>query len=210
MASTSAFSRLRDKLSALSTREKFLVVAVVGVTLSFGFDALVLVPQSERRAELVASQTRLEAQQLALNADLSSIGKRNGLLENAQAENAQLKIQSANLNAVLASMQGGAPKIGDLARSALKDFSRVTLVALKTLPVKTLIDAAPPKAIYKHGVELELRGNYLDLLAYLKNLEANSSQVFWSNAKVLTLTYPETSLRVTIFILSDQPILKIS
>lgn len=210
MASTSAFSRLRDKLSALSTREKFLVVAVVGVTLSFGFDALVLVPQSERRAELVASQTRLEAQQLALNADLSSIGKRNGLLENAQAENAQLKIQSANLNAVLASMQGGAPKIGDLARSALKDFSRVTLVALKTLPVKTLIDAAPPKAIYKHGVELELRGNYLDLLAYLKNLEANSSQVFWSNAKVLTLTYPETSLRLTIFILSDHPILKIS
>ena len=210
MDSIFSFSRMRDKLRDLSTREQFLVIAVVGVILSFVFDALVLAPQSERRDELMASQTRLEAQRVALTADILSIGKGNGLLESAQAENAQLKIQSANLNAVLASMQGGAPKIGDLARGALKDFSRVTLVALKTLPVKNLIEAAPHQSIYKHGVELELRGNYLDLLAYLKNLEANSSQVFWSNAKVLTLTYPETSLRVTIFILSDQPILKIS
>jgi MSHA biogenesis protein MshJ len=209
MNSLFSFSRIRDKFYTLSLREQLLVVAIVGVAIYFVFETLVLMPQSSRRDALVAMQASDDAQVATLNAEILAIGKSDGVLAREQIDNAQLKRQSAMLNAVLASLRVSTPPMGSLVKDVLKDYPRVTLVSLKTLKAKTLI-AEPQKTIYKHGVELELRGNYLDVLAYLKNLEANTANIFWSDAQLLTLTYPEATLRVTIFVLSDQPILKIS
>jgi MSHA biogenesis protein MshJ len=164
----------------------------------------------------------LDSQVAALKAEILVATKTNVDLEKAQLENAKIKKQLENLQAVLSSMQVSKPQIGELVKSALKDYPHVTLVSLKTLPVTTLIAAvqanrdvpvasiAAEKPIYKHGVEVEIHGGYLDLLACIKNLEDNSQNVFWADARLLTVKYPETSLRLTIFILSDQPILEIS
>jgi|GEM_PF-4286415 MSHA biogenesis protein MshJ len=222
MDSLYSFNRIRDKFYTLSAREQFLVVAVVGVAMYFVFESLVFGPQRDRRTQLLASQALTSTQVVALRAEILSVGKSDGVLEQEQAEHARLKKQMSILNAVLGSMQVSAPQVGELVKGVLKDYPRVALGSLKTLPVKTLLSApqaksdnqtkaqAPQKTIYKHGVELEIHGNYLDLLAYLKNLEASSKNVFWSDLKLMTVKYPETSLRVTIFILSDQPVLKIS
>ena len=222
MNSIFSFKQLRDKFYSLSVREQLMVVVVVGVGVYFIFESLVFTPQINRNNELMAARALLDSQVAALKAEILVATKTNVDLEKAQLENAKIKKQLENLQAVLSSMQVSKPQIGELVKSALKDYPHVTLVSLKTLPVTTLIAAvqanrdipvasiAAEKPIYKHGVEVEIHGGYLDLLAYIKNLEDNSQNVFWSDARLLTVKYPETSLRLTIFILSDQPILEIS
>lgn len=59
--------------------------------------------------------------------------------------------------------------------------------------------------VYRHGVELEISGGYFDLLAYLKSLESSSRGLFWSDMKLTVANYPEATLKVTIYILSNQP-----
>jgi MSHA biogenesis protein MshJ len=223
MNSLFSFRRIRDKFYTLSAREQLLVVLVLGVAIYFVFESLVFEPQRTRNMVLMNSQAVLASQAKTLRTEILTAGQSDDVLSKAQAEHAQLKQQMAMLDAIVGGMQGNTPQVGDLARRVLKDYPRVTLDSLKTLPVKALIVAtpakkdaagaavaAPVKDIYKHGVELEIHGNYLDLLAYLKNLESTSKNVFWSDMKLHTVKYPETSLRVTIFILSDQPVLKIS
>ncbi len=229
MNSLFSLKQMRDKFFTLSAREQLLVVTVVSVALYFAFETLVYAPQSERNEALMTERTLANSQMATLRAEILSVNHSNVDLEKAQLDNAQLKRQMVLLNAVLSSLQVSAPQIGDLVKGVLKDYPRVALVSLKTVPVTTLLTATAPvtpantgnagnpaapvavqKAIYRHGVDVELQGNYLDLLAYLKNLEANSQHVFWSDVKLLTLKQPDASLRFTIFILSDQPVLKIS
>lgn len=69
-------------------------------------------------------------------------------------------------------------------------------------PAATAANGAP---IYRHGIELEVRGAYLDLLAYLKALEQRHPLLFWSDITLNAQTYPENTLRVTLYLLSRQP-----
>ena len=223
--------QLRDKFFGMSAREQFMAVLVVGVGIYFMFESLVLTPQDTRHAELTVARAQADSQVIALRAEILAVSKSNLDIEKVKLENAQLKRQVTLLNAVLASTQVKAPQIGELVKGVIQDYPHVTLGSLRTLPVTALVSAPPPrktnaaapattappespvapqKTIYRHGVEVEIHGNYLDLLAYLKNLEASTQHVFWSDAKLNALKYPESSLRLTIFVLSDQPILKFS
>lgn len=222
MNSLFSFHRIRDKFYTLSAREQLLVVMVLGVAIYFAFDTMVFTPQKTRHIELMTSHVTAESRVIVLRSEILAAGRSDGALKKEQDENAQLKKQAAMLNAVMNSLQGSSPQVGDLVRRVLKDYPRVALDSLKTLPVKTLValpqgkkDGVAPsvadvKTIYKHGVEVEIHGNFLDLLSYLKNLENSSQHVFWSDVKLHTVKYPETSLKVVIFILSDQPVLRIS
>lgn len=222
MDSLFSFGRIRDKFYTLSAREQLLVVLVLGVALYFVFESLVFSPQQKRHAELMTSRVMADSRVVVLRAEILAAGRSDGALQKAKDENNQLKKQSTMLSAVMASLQGGSPQVAELVRRVLKDYPHVALDALKTLPVKSLVAlpqakkvgatvaAAPARTIYKHGVEVEIHGNFLDLLSYLKNLENNAQHVFWSDLRLRTVKYPEAALTLTIFILSDQPVLKIS
>ncbi len=56
--------------------------------------------------------------------------------------------------------------------------------------------------IYKHEVEIVLQGNYLDMLAYLRELESLPEQVYWSSAQMNVDTYPKATLTLNLFTLS--------
>lgn len=222
MASIFSLNRLRGKFLTLSSREQLMVLGVVAAFLYYCFDNLVYMPQLNRTTQLTASHQLVETRLQALQAELSAAENSSGVLAKAHAENANLKLQVAMLNAVELSIQGGPPPIDFLARQTLRNFQNVKLASFKTHPPKILIQPSKvlkdasgaaqitPKALYKFAIELEMRGSYFDLLAYLKNLENTTENIFWSDAKLLSLKYPESSLTFTIVILSNQPRLKIS
>ncbi|MBC3875271.1 hypothetical protein [Undibacterium flavidum] len=58
------------------------------------------------------------------------------------------------------------------------------------------------RSIYKHEVELELEGNYLDMLEYIKALEAMPERVYWSRSTLKVLEYPKSSMTLRLFTLS--------
>ena len=92
--------------------------------------------------------------------------------------------------------------------------SHVRLVRLRTLPVAALVESAaagaagtkPPEAmknlVYKHGIELTVEGNYLDLLEYQARLEKLPWRMFFARTSVNSAEYPRVLMTVTLFTLS--------
>jgi MSHA biogenesis protein MshJ len=126
-------------------------------------------------------------------------------------------------------------RIAPLLEAILRANGRLKLVSLKTLPVTTLTDgstpppapgapapangtpAAPPAApmpppvvkspdlLYRHGVELTVRGSYLDMVDYMQALETLPTQLFWGKAQLDAEAYPNVRLTLTLYTLSLDP-----
>ena len=62
--------------------------------------------------------------------------------------------------------------------------------------------AGPANSIYKHGVEIVLQGGYMDMMAYMAELEKLSGQVFWGKVKLHVDEYPKATLTMDLFTLS--------
>lgn len=121
-----------------------------------------------------------------------------------------------------------------LLETILKSNGRLRLVSMATLPVTSLNSASvktgvapaePPKAgkpkkdvpagstaseekpglLYRHGVQLEVRGNYLDMIGYMSALESLPTQLFWGKAQLDAEEYPNARLQLTLYTLSLDP-----
>jgi MSHA biogenesis protein MshJ len=56
--------------------------------------------------------------------------------------------------------------------------------------------------VYKHGMHVEVKGGYLEILRYLKSLEALPWKVFWGKATLKTEKYPDSRVSLVIYTLS--------
>jgi len=74
-----------------------------------------------------------------------------------------------------------------------------TPVATTPLVVKA------PDLLYRHGVELTLRGSYLDMVDYMHALETLPTQLFWGKAQLDAEDYPNVRLTLTLYTLSLDP-----
>lgn len=89
------------------------------------------------------------------------------------------------------------------------------LVSLKTLSPESLLgtqqgaDGKPAPLrqfdIYRHGVELRLEGSYLELLAYLEQLEKADRKILWGPMRLSVVEYPKSQLTVTVYTLGSDP-----
>lgn len=85
--------------------------------------------------------------------------------------------------------------------------------AAATATAPAAADVAPgptviPKAgslLYRHGVEITVRGNYLDMIDYMAALESLPTQLFWGGAKLEVDDYPSARLTLTMYTLSLDP-----
>lgn len=211
-----SISELRDRVQQLSMREQLLVILVVGAAIYFLIDALVFSSQKQRQQDIDADLSALQSQVKVLTAQISVVERtRADELEQKQQEYRTLQQQVKQLDAVSGSVTAEVPKIAKLVGDVLGAApTRVRAVGVKTVPVKALFtskstgstpNAASTPPIYKHGLDIELRGSYLDLLNYLNKLEDAHAKLFWSNATFSAGTYPDNTLRASVFMLSTQP-----
>lgn len=56
--------------------------------------------------------------------------------------------------------------------------------------------------LYRHGVEVTLRGNYQELLAYLQTLERMPRRVYWGELKINAQDSPAVVMTLTVYTLS--------
>jgi MSHA biogenesis protein MshJ len=130
-------------------------------------------------------------------------------LERATLEG--LKKQIAEVNAFYGPAGATNSEVGQLLKELLDVSPGLTLVSIKTLPVSqfSAIDdkvagSDAQKALYKHGVEVSVRGNYMALLSYMQHLQKYPRSLFWSQAKLDVSAYPVSVLNLVIYSLSDQ------
>ena len=212
-------AKIQSRFLNLTTREQVVFVLGVVALAYFALDTFRYTPQkktiSDLENQLKISESTLAAARLSI--DVLDQGKySNAVDQKLLNEREDLRRQEDAMKAVLASVQGKTPQIGALIRNLIQTkHQRVALYAIKTLPPKQLFtapitDPAQPgsapvkKTVYRHGVQLELGGSYLDLLAYLNSLESTVAGLFWSDLNFSATGGMGNSLKVTIFILSNQ------
>ena len=204
------------KVDGMSLRERALIFAaaafaVVSLINTFFLDPL-LAQQKGLSSQVVQQQEKMKETQAQLAA----------LLQAKQADEhapqreriRQLREQIAEGDAYLKATQDKLvppEKMAALLEQVLAKNSRLQLVALNTLPVSLFIEptadaatkaVAQEKQIFKHGVQMTVRGNYADLMQYLAALENMPTQMFWGMAKMNVVQYPNAELTVTLYTLS--------
>ncbi|HEX5364876.1 MAG TPA: agglutinin biogenesis protein, partial [Gallionella sp.] len=59
-----------------------------------------------------------------------------------------------------------------------------------------------PRLIFRHAVQITVRGSYLELLNYLAALEKLPTQMLWGEVKFAVERHPDAVLTVTLSTLS--------
>jgi MSHA biogenesis protein MshJ len=68
-----------------------------------------------------------------------------------------------------------------------------------------LSDAGSSRLIYRHSIDLGLRGAYFDLLAYLREAEQIPQRIYWDRFELVAGDYPEATLRLRFYTFSLDP-----
>jgi len=220
------WEKVSAKLHAMSMRERTLIFATVAILVLSLVNILLLEPLLVQKKSL---RSQLSQQQQQLNETQSQIAalvQENSPSANTPQRNQlnQIRQEIAEGNAYLKSNREKLvqpEKMAEHLRQLLTKNSRLQLVSLQTLPVTPLIEqlsakgaeqarvaqttvslAALDKQVFKHGVQLTLRGNYLDLLQYLSALEKLPQQMFWARAQMSVVQYPAAELTLILYTLS--------
>jgi MSHA biogenesis protein MshJ len=213
------------RVDALSQRERIMSFAATAAVLVFIFHMGVLGPML-RKQELLRSQVVQQQNNISgINEQITQKLQEAGADPDApvRARLAAVRDESGRLSDSLRAMQKGlvAPeRVAPLLESILRANGRLKMVAVRTLPVEPLSaigakkegEAAAPAAtsattakrdlLFRHGVELTVRGSYLDMVDYMTALESLPTQLFWGKAQLEVEEYPSVRLTLTLYTLS--------
>ena len=205
------------KLEAMSLRERVFIFAALAALLLAIINMLLLEPLFARQKALRSQLAQQQQLISAVQSQIAAMQQENSADATSPQRNQikQLKQEIAEGNAFLQSSRERLvqpEKMAAYFRQLLNKNNRLQLVALQTLPVTPLIEqpdvsgnaptASQEKQVFKHGVQLTLRGNYLDLLQYLSALEKLPQQMYWARAKMNVVEYPASELTLTLYTLS--------
>ena len=209
------------KLEAMTQRERVFIFAAVAVLLLAFINMLLLEPQLLQQKALRGELAQQQKIMSAVQAQIAAMQQENspGASSPQRLQINQLKQEIAEGEAFLHSSRERLVEPQKMAahlKQLLGRNARLQLIALQTLPATPLVDqsneASPQqsgvstapmeKQVYKHGVQLTVRGNYLDLLQYLKELEKLPQQMYWAKAQMSVVRYPAAELTLTLYTLS--------
>lgn len=212
--------QLRARIDALSLRERALVCLAACALLAFVGHALVLAPME-------ASQEALRGQIAQQRSDIAAMDE--AIANRVQAfqldpdAEARTRLQALRQemgqlgDQLLAIEHGLVPpeRIGPLVDGILRANGRLKLVSMRTLAVEPLAGPSAPAAasaaagapaaaplLYRHGIEVTVRGNYLDMVDYMSALDAMPTRMFWGRAQLDVEEYPAARLTLTLHTLS--------
>jgi MSHA biogenesis protein MshJ len=207
--------RLAERFDEKSLQERALIFGVSAALLVSLFNALLLDPLITRQKalslQLLEQQTKIKA--LMESVQVAAQRRTADPDTTARARFEELKRRQAALDEVLR-VKGRelvAPeKMPGLLEDILGRNRRLQLVSLRSLPVIAVTPAsqgspgaaAISRGVFKHGVELTLKGGYLDLLQYAADLEKLPWQMYWSDAVLNAEAYPADQLTLTLYTLS--------
>jgi MSHA biogenesis protein MshJ len=219
--------RFAARVDALSQRERMSSFAAAACSLAFIANLAVIGPLL-RKQDLLHSQVVQQQNNIAgINAEILQKLQAAEADPDApvRARLAATREESARLGESLRAMQQGlvAPeRVAPLLEAILRANGRLKMVSVRTLAVEPLSGigakqgagegnaaaaasvkpSAQRELLFRHGVELTVRGSYLDMVDYMTALEALPTQLFWGKAQLEVEEYPSVRLTLTLYTLS--------
>ena len=211
---------LMARIDALTLRERGLLFAAAAAVILFIGHSAVLGPlyreQDALREQIDQQQNKLIGidGEIAARVQAYQVDPDAPAREKLQA----IRQETAALGDSLLAMEHGLvppERMGPLVDGILRANGRLKLVSMRTLPVEALAGpetaapapaAAPAAAaaplLYRHGIEVTVRGNYLDMVDYMSALDAMPTRMFWGRAQLDVEEYPAARLTLTLHTLS--------
>ncbi len=219
---TEYWEKLVFKVDGMSLRERALIFAATAFLLVSLLNVLFLDPllaqQKKLSAQVVQQQEQMEAIQAQFEALLQA--RRSDAQSPQRLRLGQVRQQLAQGDAYLQSRRERLvqpEKMASLLQQVLNKNGQLQLVSLQTLTVAPLIEkaaaagtdiasahaaAGSDKQVFRHGVQITVRGSYPEFLRYLTALESLPVQMFWGMAKMDVVQYPTAELTLTLYTLS--------
>ena len=223
------YKRLAERLDKMTLRERALIFGAFFVLMIFVLGQLWIAPRWSAQRELVAALEARRAQNQALEAQHKQITQSYGrdLDAENQARLAALNERLQSLDPALAGVTRALVSPKEMARlleDVLRQNRSLQVVNIQSLPSEPLLPSAeataqvdetlPPGAegqalpdteyagFYKHGMRVEVRGRYADIVNYLHALEGLRWKVFWGQVTLETEEYPTSHLTLVVYTLS--------
>lgn len=208
------WEKFAAKVDDMSLRERALIFAALAFLLVSLINALfidsLLAEQKKLSGQVVQQQEKMKEIQAQIEALLQA--RKNDANSPLRLRLNQVRQQIADGDAYLQSRRDRlvAPeKVAGLLQQVLDRNGKLQLVSLQTLPVASLIEktgagaaAEQNRQVFRHGVQLTVRGSYHDLLRYLTEIENLPTKMFWGMAGMNVVQYPAAELTLTIYTLS--------
>lgn len=211
------------RVDAMSLRERIMMLLAASALAYSVLDTFVVSPplarirfteqevkQRQTDVRSMAEHLRTMTQARAKDPDeanrrkLKEVSERLALVDRELEEQSRVLIAPERMRGIL--------------QHVLASRAGLQLVELKTLPQVALglspgiakmpsggppnADVAPQAVLYKHGFELTLRGGYLDLLGYLRGLEAMPERLYWDKLQLSVGKHPVATMTLTIYTVS--------
>lgn len=199
-----------DRIDAMSIRERGLIFITVMVVLYvFAFNVLFGPVHLEKdRLQKLVDQKHEETKLLELQIQ--------GLLGTGSQDPDAIKREKLaaieqnikNIDTALSQVTSGLVPPKEMARMVEQMLIKnrgLQVIKVESLPATPLLEggqAASGSMVYKHGMRIELKGSYLDILRYLKSLETMPWKVFWGQATLDAENHPISKLNLLIYTLS--------
>jgi len=226
---TIQWRRLSDRFDRLTLRERIILMGGVVCVLLLLADALVLGPLGTKEKALAQQEARNIGELAQMRVQLATAVAAKGV-DPDQANRERIAQLTGDLSAQEAQIRDQmvllveSGRMAQVLKSLLANRSRVQLTDMRTLPQtginlgvqaapgtlapeKTpgMQDLAPPTMLYRHGIQMTLRGSYLDLLGYLKDIEALPIRFYWDRMELSVVEYPVTHMTVVVNTISVDP-----
>ena len=204
------------RFDALSMRERVMVFAAIMCVIVFlGYEFGLSKPLSQNSR--LAAQIVQHDTETAMSQQQTQILARSLALDPNDAvrkQIAELKGQIEERDLTVRGVQKGLvppTRMAAVLENMLNRSQAVQLVSMKTLPVTALVERPVEEGaavvvdqhqVYKHGVEITLQGNYIELMDYLAKLEKLPWQMFWAKTRMDASDYPKVRVTLTLYTLS--------
>lgn len=198
---------LLARVDDMSLRERAMLFASISLVILLVAYAALLDPVLRKQKSLIDRVARDQNQINEIRTQIEQIvraGDAKGRHPEQVAVDA-LERQVAELDRSLAAKQSGliAPeRLPALLKDILGRSKGVELESLRLLPGVPVKAGTGETNLYRHGVELAVKGSYFELLQYLEELEKRSSVLLWGSVELQVDQYPDVRLRVVIHSLS--------
>lgn len=200
---------LAERVDALSLRQRVMVFGGVALILVFVGHTLLIQPLREREKRLRGEIAQQQEEMTTIKAELPRLAKGSQSDPDAanRARRAALLEELRRLNSRIVDEQRRftpPDRMRGVLEEILERNRKLALIDLKTLPVVPVAGQRPgqPGGMYRHGIELSVKGTYAELYEYLRALEKLPNQIYWARAELSVQAHPTLVLKLTVHTLS--------
>ncbi|MDZ7642971.1 MAG: hypothetical protein U5K76_01295 [Woeseiaceae bacterium] len=199
---------LLDRMDALTVRERVLIAITALAVLGSAWHLLLMQPLLQAAdaasAEIAATRARIEVANSSLEDQVLQLARSDS---DSQTRYALIRQRLEQVDAELAAYSGQLIDPAEMAfvlERVLKSQSGLRLKRIRNLGAEALTTDAEDDSVilYRHGLEIEVEGSYMDCLAYLQEIEALPWRFYWQFFELDVLDYPNNRVRIEVSTLS--------